>query len=354
MRRFSYLGVVFGLLVTVCLLTPLASAAPVARTPVRSGAVRTGSDPIADPSPGASPAADPSAATSAAVQQSSQGPSQEASQKASEGTSPTATSTATNAAGLAASSSATSSTSASPTQTPTGTSTPTASPSPTVTPPAPKCPTAMSACRPYAPDSYNPPEGARFNNPLGTTAAVRRNLTHVIRTINSVPGYPVGTRCPTDPDLFPAEIKISLYSMADRGFANALVNADKRCISVQLMMNSHLDGVTVPAFGMVQTALGDRPERTELRDPGSERGSWVRGAALQVLPLRHQAGFSGPAWGGRSPGGPHRDGRLVEHDPQRGKGAVERPVHHERQAGRLPPASARSTSRWPPRPSPGS
>ena len=53
------------------------------------------------------------------------------------------------------------------------------------------CTTTMTLCKVYAPDRYAPPAGASFNNPTGDSPAQRRNLTHVIRTINSMPGYAV-------------------------------------------------------------------------------------------------------------------------------------------------------------------
>ena len=128
----------------------------------------------------------------------------------------------------------------------------------TVCPPTPTCVTDLTLCKPVALDKYATPAGARFNNALGNINGQRVNINHVIRTINSMPGYtpPAGRACPTDPSLIPGTIKISVYSMADRPFAAAMINAAKRCISVQFLMNSHLTRNAVPVFGDMQDYLG--------------------------------------------------------------------------------------------------
>ena len=41
----------------------------------------------------------------------------------------------------------------------------------------------------YAPDHYTPPSGPKFNNPYAGRARRRALLTHVIRSIDSSPGY---------------------------------------------------------------------------------------------------------------------------------------------------------------------
>jgi phosphatidylserine/phosphatidylglycerophosphate/cardiolipin synthase-like enzyme len=64
--------------------------------------------------------------------------------------------------------------------------------------------------------------------------------------------------CPTLASQAPSEIKIAVYSIADRAFARALVAAQHRCVSVQVLMNSHLTAITSPSYGMVQRALGAR------------------------------------------------------------------------------------------------
>jgi phosphatidylserine/phosphatidylglycerophosphate/cardiolipin synthase-like enzyme len=91
-------------------------------------------------------------------------------------------------------------------------------------------------------------------------------VEHVIATINASPGYrrPLdrGTGkpkpCPTEPALFPSTIKIAVYSIADQRFARALVAAHRRCVSVQVLMNSHLTAVTSPSYGRILAALGQR------------------------------------------------------------------------------------------------
>jgi len=114
---------------------------------------------------------------------------------------------------------------------------------------------------------YTPAYGAKFNNPYGTTSARRTILSHVIRTINAVPGYvrpqlPDGSTAPcpeNNPALYPAEIKIALYSIADRAFTTALINAHRRCVSVKVLMNSHLDVNTSPSWRRLINNLGTRP-----------------------------------------------------------------------------------------------
>ena len=105
-------------------------------------------------------------------------------------------------------------------------------------------------------DHYTPPAGARFNNPYGSQSSRRALLTHVTRAINSSPGYqlPVnpatGRRvaCPTNPKDYPSEIKIALYSIADKAFVDALIHAHQRCVSVKLLMNSHLNRDNSPSW----------------------------------------------------------------------------------------------------------
>jgi hypothetical protein len=118
------------------------------------------------------------------------------------------------------------------------------------------CTTTMTLCRVYAPDRYAPPAGASFNNPTGDNPAQRRNLTHVIRTINSMPGYAVRSSAVCDPRNVPSTIRISLYSLTDMPVARALRAASRRCISVQVLMNNHLGPKTTPAVNYLQYYLG--------------------------------------------------------------------------------------------------
>ena len=118
----------------------------------------------------------------------------------------------------------------------------------------------------YAPAHYTPPNGPRFNNPYGSKSSRRTLLTHVIKTINSVPGYrlPAGidpatgkkVACPTNPAEFPNTIKIALYSIADQSFVDALIAAHRRCVSVKLLMNSHLNVDNSPSWRRLINGLG--------------------------------------------------------------------------------------------------
>ena len=120
------------------------------------------------------------------------------------------------------------------------------------------CATTMLLCKVYAPDHYAVPAGASFNNPVGDTVAQRRNLTHVIRTINSMPGYQVRSTAVCDPTRVPSTIRISLYSLTDMPVARALRAASRRCITVQVLMNNHLGPVGTPAIKYLQYYLGGR------------------------------------------------------------------------------------------------
>ena len=115
-------------------------------------------------------------------------------------------------------------------------------------------------------DHYTPPSGARFNNPYGTQSSRRKLLTHVTRAINSSPGYQLplnpatGKRvaCPTNPKDYPSEIKIALYSIADKAFVDALIHAHQRCVSVKLLMNSHLNRDNSPSWRRLTNAIPGR------------------------------------------------------------------------------------------------
>jgi phosphatidylserine/phosphatidylglycerophosphate/cardiolipin synthase-like enzyme len=103
----------------------------------------------------------------------------------------------------------------------------------------------------------------------------------VTDAINASPGYrrPMDPRthrrvpCPTSAALAPSEIKIAVYSIADRSFAEALVAAERRCVSVQVLMNSHLTAVTSPTYGLVQKALGSRGRHFSTRRSFAHRCS---------------------------------------------------------------------------------
>ena len=120
------------------------------------------------------------------------------------------------------------------------------------------CTTVATLCPVFAPGSYGITPGARFNNPLGTTADRRRNMDHVVAAINSMPGYrvPDPRLCLHDPDLYAGRIRISLYSVTSTAFASAMVAAHRRCISVQILMNNHLSAENDAAIAMMQDELG--------------------------------------------------------------------------------------------------
>ena len=120
------------------------------------------------------------------------------------------------------------------------------------------CSTTMTLCKVTAPDSYTPVTGATFNNPVAASPAQRRNLTHVIRTINSMPGYGVKDPAVCDPNNLPSTIRISLYSLTDMPVARALRMASRRCISVQVLMNNHLGPKHTPAVKYLGYYLGGR------------------------------------------------------------------------------------------------
>lgn len=104
-----------------------------------------------------------------------------------------------------------------------------------------------------------PRSGASFNNPIGSGASRRTNLTRAIRTINSMPGYRQGAHggaCPTTPSLWPSTIRVSLYSMVDGAFSEAMRAANRRCVSVQILMNNHLSSATDYAWKRLVGSLG--------------------------------------------------------------------------------------------------
>jgi len=111
---------------------------------------------------------------------------------------------------------------------------------------------------PYAPHHYAPRTGASFNLPWGTTAQRRANLDRVTRMISSIPGYKEAYPglCPGDPGLIPGRIRISLYSLTDTAVASALVAARRRCVSVQVLMNNHLNRLNDPAWRALENGLG--------------------------------------------------------------------------------------------------
>ena len=111
----------------------------------------------------------------------------------------------------------------------------------------------------FAPHAYDLTNGPSFNRPLSRSAK-RVNLDRVIRTVNAMPGYREAYPglCPSAPGAIPGVIRVSLYSMFDRRFANAMVAARQRCLSVQILMNNHLNRQNDPSWGTLEDALGTR------------------------------------------------------------------------------------------------
>jgi len=120
------------------------------------------------------------------------------------------------------------------------------------------CTTVASLCPIVAPANYSVPAGARFNNPLSNRTAQLRNLNHVIETVRSMPGYQVAnpSLCPRDAASAPSSIRISLYSVTNMRFANAMVDASRRCVSVHILMNNHLSAATSEAIAVMQKEMG--------------------------------------------------------------------------------------------------
>jgi hypothetical protein len=118
----------------------------------------------------------------------------------------------------------------------------------------------------YAPGDYTPPGGPRFNDPYAGRLKRRALLRHVIKSIRSSPGYarPIDPKthrrvhCPGNPKYYPSSIRIAVYSIADGAFARAIQAANHRCVSVQVLMNSHLTVVTSHSWGRIVRALGLR------------------------------------------------------------------------------------------------
>ena len=148
------------------------------------------------------------------------------------------------------------------------------------------CSLVSTLCPVFAPDHYTVPAGATFNDPTGTLVAQRRNLTHVIRTINSMPGYKVPTQAACDPKVSPSTIRISLYSATDMAFARALVAAARRCISVQILMNNHLGPVQTPSRSATSSTTWARRSPTPPACAARSRTAATSAAAAAVCCTR--------------------------------------------------------------------
>ena len=81
----------------------------------------------------------------------------------------------------------------------------------------------VSAPASATPDHYVPRTGPAFNNPYGKPKAVRRLISQVNRTIDSVPRG--------------GQIRISAWNVRSGNIANALIRAHRRKVSVQVVMD---------------------------------------------------------------------------------------------------------------------
>lgn len=73
------------------------------------------------------------------------------------------------------------------------------------------------------PDKYVPKAGPAFNNPYGNKAAVRRLISQVNRTVDSVPRG--------------GKIRISAWNVRSAAITNSLIRAHRRNVSVQVVMD---------------------------------------------------------------------------------------------------------------------
>jgi hypothetical protein len=73
------------------------------------------------------------------------------------------------------------------------------------------------------PERYNVPVGVRVNNPLGDREARRRIISHLLHTINSVPGG--------------QKIRMATWNMRSDDIVNALIAAHRRGVSVRVVID---------------------------------------------------------------------------------------------------------------------
>lgn len=83
--------------------------------------------------------------------------------------------------------------------------------------------TGAPAAASGTPDKYVPREGPAFNNPYGKQGDVRRLISQVNRTIDSVPRG--------------GKIRISAWNVRSGNITNALIRAHRRKVSVQVVMD---------------------------------------------------------------------------------------------------------------------
>lgn len=92
--------------------------------------------------------------------------------------------------------------------------------------------------------AYVPEPGALFNNPRGDTVAKNRILTHIVKAIKAAPRY--------------STIQIAAYSHDRPDVAEALIDAHKRGVDVQIVLN---DNWTSPATRRLIRVLGQDTNR---------------------------------------------------------------------------------------------
>jgi phosphatidylserine/phosphatidylglycerophosphate/cardiolipin synthase-like enzyme len=108
------------------------------------------------------------------------------------------------------------------------------------------------------PDHYVPKKGVRFNNPYGTLNSERMIVRHLVRTINSVPRR--------------EQIRMSAWNVRSPVIAEALIKADRRGVSVQVVMDNDNANAETPnrdVRRMVRAFKGDKKRKPEMR-------SWLR------------------------------------------------------------------------------
>ncbi len=113
------------------------------------------------------------------------------------------------------------------------------------------------------PDKYVPKAGPSFNNPYGTQPAVRRLISQVNRTIDSVPRG--------------GKIRISAWNVRSAAITNALIRAHQRKVSVQVVMDRANWNPNNP--NVTPRASGPRSSRATRAAPRRRRASCAAASA---------------------------------------------------------------------------
>ena len=101
------------------------------------------------------------------------------------------------------------------------------------------------ATRTPPPNHYTPVVGVKVNNPLGTKAAKRRIVSHLLRTINSVPYH--------------GKIRIATWNYKSREITDALIAAHRRGVSVRVVidrLNANADAPNPPFWRLTRALKG--------------------------------------------------------------------------------------------------